>query len=359
MAVLRFDKRVGALPDPLTPDTVYFQRTGAGIDIRVSDSTGAVAHGLNAPAKTAATLTHTAGAVTLDVQAADLYRFEADVYVAGEVTVVGSVPTTSWSSTSKTITLPGGVLEGDVVLVFYGHPAASATLTINTPGYTNIFQNSTNTAFGVWEKTMGATPDTEVSLEISTFFGNTAAMVLVLRNVDASQTTDTASQYAANFDVGDPPAITTVTDGALVLAIVGVEETISTPFTLLSGYTFAAHPYQDGMAFEVQHKSVASAGVEDPGTMYSSFKNTFRGTMAIRPAASSGEADYTITLSNIPSSGIASGLIDIELKTDTGSVAFAGGTVTWIGATPAFNAVGRYLIGFIADSTGITLWREA
>jgi hypothetical protein len=48
MATLRVDKVVSTLPGVLTPSTVYAVRTGAGFDLYISDSTGSVAHALNA-----------------------------------------------------------------------------------------------------------------------------------------------------------------------------------------------------------------------------------------------------------------------------------------------------------------------
>ncbi|MGE4532093.1 hypothetical protein [Halomonas sp.] len=48
MAKFRAEKVVSALPDPLEPDTVYYVRTGDGIDMQVSDATGSVAHKHNA-----------------------------------------------------------------------------------------------------------------------------------------------------------------------------------------------------------------------------------------------------------------------------------------------------------------------
>lgn len=49
MPQFRSEKVVAALPDPLTPDTVYYVRTGEGFDIFVSDITGSTAHQLNTP----------------------------------------------------------------------------------------------------------------------------------------------------------------------------------------------------------------------------------------------------------------------------------------------------------------------
>lgn len=48
MAILRVDKVVSVLPTPLTANTVYAVRVGAGFDLYISDSTGSVAHRINA-----------------------------------------------------------------------------------------------------------------------------------------------------------------------------------------------------------------------------------------------------------------------------------------------------------------------
>jgi len=45
--VLRIEKVVGRLPDPITASTLYFVRVGLGLDIYVSDSDGMVAHKVN------------------------------------------------------------------------------------------------------------------------------------------------------------------------------------------------------------------------------------------------------------------------------------------------------------------------
>lgn len=49
MAQFSAKKVVAALPGTLDADTVYFVRAGAGFDLYVSDSTGAIAHSINAP----------------------------------------------------------------------------------------------------------------------------------------------------------------------------------------------------------------------------------------------------------------------------------------------------------------------
>lgn len=50
MAIFKTEKVIAALPGVLAADTVYFVRAGVGIDVYVSDSTGSVAHKINASA---------------------------------------------------------------------------------------------------------------------------------------------------------------------------------------------------------------------------------------------------------------------------------------------------------------------
>lgn len=44
---LRIEKVISELPAVLTQNTIYLVRTGPGFAMRVTDSTGAVAHSLN------------------------------------------------------------------------------------------------------------------------------------------------------------------------------------------------------------------------------------------------------------------------------------------------------------------------
>lgn len=44
MSTLKTHKVLSALPGTLEPDAVYFVRTGAGIDVYVTDSSGLIAY---------------------------------------------------------------------------------------------------------------------------------------------------------------------------------------------------------------------------------------------------------------------------------------------------------------------------
>ena len=300
--------------------------------------------------KTAATLTHTAGAITLDAQAADLYRFEADEYVAGDAPDV--VAAARYRQVGD-FTIPGPAVEDDVVLLFVGGfgPLSAPS------GWSEVYLKTTGTIkSGIYSKRMTSTPDT--TIDISTFSSNANEEfhIFVLRGVADDAILDVPIQ--TNLDVNantNPPSITTSSNNALIIAAT-IDGHGGYSSQTLPGYTKTPGTAQ---YIHSWRKELASAGTEDPAEIASTLRSHNDFTMAVKPPTGSGEKDYTFTFSNIPASGIASGKIDIELKTNTGTVAFAGGTVSWRGQVPAFNEVGHYLIGFDADASGITLWRIA
>lgn len=67
MAAFRAEKIVSALPATLEPNTLYAVRTGAGFDLRISDSTGSIAHALNAPAPDTTAITQRLNRMQLDL----------------------------------------------------------------------------------------------------------------------------------------------------------------------------------------------------------------------------------------------------------------------------------------------------
>lgn len=50
MATLKIHKVLSALPGTLEPNAIYFVRTGAGIDVYVTDSSGLIAYKHNSEA---------------------------------------------------------------------------------------------------------------------------------------------------------------------------------------------------------------------------------------------------------------------------------------------------------------------
>lgn len=110
----------------------------------------------------------------------------------------------------------------DTVVVAYSN-AGAADRNLAASGYTEIadlYANDTADAnLGVFRKTMGALPDSQVSL--TAFAEENAAVVHVWRNADLVTPMDVAAVTFSGTDGGvpNPPTITPVTEGAVILAI--------------------------------------------------------------------------------------------------------------------------------------------
>lgn len=359
MAVFNVEKVVSALPDPLSPNTLYYVRVGAGFDLYLSDSTGTIAHKLNADRSlTKATLGHSAGAISADVGSADWFEFEAEAYSEGGVTVVGATKTLI--NNDAAFDLPAGLVEGDVV--FYSgldYPSVP-----NPTGYTSL--GHVTLGGGVYGrvsyKVMGAVPDTEIT-GLNAYHGN----ALALRGVDPA-VLDAAIANASDTSTGsssdiDPAQITTVTDKAMSLVAIFAEvqppsqnpvegaEMADYIERIAANYAFSGS-YHYTSSFH--SKEVATAGVENPPVLGGGVHRLWAAmTIPIRPAPPSGEKDYTLTLTNKPASVVKPIMVYLDVKTSAGS--WDVSTIDeWIGGAPDLNVVGKHAVKVFANA-GLTV----
>lgn len=213
------------------------------------------------------------------------------------ITVVGT-PQVGNAINGGDVTLTFDVTpsENDVVIVYGGasyfsspNPAAPGT------GYTQIalYSHASNLFFGAWYKRMGASPDSSVVCH-----GNgqansaTAYGCYVLRGVDTTTFAD-ATATTAGLTTGtnpDAPSITTVTNGAWVIAVAGSQVNDATPGTV-SGYsnqyTTTGNDAIDitvaGATFEK-----TTAGEENPAAWSSwASGNWYAISIAVRPTVTS------------------------------------------------------------------------
>jgi len=141
------------------------------------------------------------------------------------ITASGSTDT-NVSLTSLTGGLASAPEAGDLVIVYYGTGSiADRAIGVTTAGYTEVAElysnDSQDTNLSVNYKLMGATPDTQVTMSGT---GNTsdsgAVAIHVWRNVDSIFPLDVTSTTATgtNSVLCDPPAITPVTTGAVIVS---------------------------------------------------------------------------------------------------------------------------------------------
>jgi hypothetical protein len=148
--------------------------------------------------------------------------------LVGSKVVTTSGESSAWSTSLTDLT--GGIdtepSNGDLVLVFYGNTFTSgfSVPSVTTSGYTQItgfFGNSQSrdTYALFYSKRMGATPDITVDLS-GTNNNQAGVIVFVYRGVDEATPMDVAATANArtNSSTVNPPSITPITTGAIVLS---------------------------------------------------------------------------------------------------------------------------------------------
>ena len=275
-----------------------------------------------------ATVSQVSGAFSIDLSSANTFFLDldesvlgstqADILLVGQASKGNSGPSITFNLVSE---VSSDIRENDLVLVAYAHPVPG-TFAPTTSGYTLVgevyIDDSSDTNLSVYYKIMGATPDT--SLVLPQVSGGNAAIVSVWRNVDTSSPLDNSftSQTFADTMVPNPPAITTITDNAVVVAIgAGSADDIQdqvafqdnydlTKFMSVAGTSNDNDPVSViGQGFSV----ISSAGSADPAndfaaggpTPTSSRYSAAAITIALRPIVQSGVIDtVSIDFTNIP-----------------------------------------------------------
>lgn len=226
----------------------------------------------------------------------------------GTITFVGYATATGDGSSTPVVSLTsltGGAgsaaLENDVVVAYEHHAGAfsAADNGISTSGYTTVadlYEPGTSfrrSGLEVGIKRMGATPDTQV-----TFSGNgnslhaMTAGVLVFRGVHATTPQDVTATTATGTGTTNPnpPAITPVTTGAVIVAMGGGASSTTAGTLASSDLT--------GLVATAQGNTIASAsgmgrkawtgGAFDPSAWTGGGDNSVNtwaaATLALRPA---------------------------------------------------------------------------
>jgi hypothetical protein len=150
-------------------------------------------------------------------------------YVGGKTaSIVGSTATvTNVSLTDLTGGLASSPAEGDFVLVAYAtHSTADRSIGVTTSGYAEIAElyanDSRDVNLSVSWKIMGPTPDSAVDISATGATADPGAVAIhVWRGVDAATSLDVTSTTSTGLDswVPNPPSITPVTSGAVVIAV--------------------------------------------------------------------------------------------------------------------------------------------
>lgn len=201
--------------------------------------------------------------------------------VAALISFIGSS-----QSTGTSITLPGGLQQDDIVIICSMSDGSSQNLPST---YINGQNGSSNSVNYRWSyKRMGATPD-------STATGLSSSSVhiaIVFRNVATAVTFDATTPAIATNTSGmpNPPAITTVTNNAMVVAIGFLDDdVVASSVTAPTGFTLArAAQYGSsgsGGTVMAAYRLKSPAGSENAGAFGGSGTDSWvAAKLALRPA---------------------------------------------------------------------------
>lgn len=239
-------------------------------------------------------------------------------------------------------TLTGGIASspapGDIVVVAsgFGNNASSApTCSGDQSGtYTGLFNalhvNDTwDTEFRAFYSLMGSTPDTSLTIgRVSNGAYGGATVVHVWRGVDATTPFDVATVTAtsANASRPNPPAITPVTAGAVVIACgAGMQTTAGGAFTIPSGMSNGVSAHSNGTTSDIGTFIASFAwvsGAYDPAAVTGGTTSTSgswaAATLVLRPGALTQDSGGSVVVSGA--------VTRTTLKTIGGSMAPAGST---------------------------------
>ncbi len=205
---------------------------------------------------------------------------------AVSLSFIGSATGTSTSTGDATITLPGGIAQGDVVVCIQGGGTAGA---LTTPtGYTDITTASlSSTKLRVSYKVMSSSPDTTIAVPGPGSNNAEAAIAFVFRAVNTS---------VIEFNQGtgistnpNPPTITPTVNNSVVIACAtstGLDVAITEP----ANYSTPVSAQADGVTVDISTSAcyrILSGGAsiaEDPDAFGSWISGTWAAaTIALHP----------------------------------------------------------------------------
>jgi hypothetical protein len=208
-----------------------------------------------------------------------------------------------------TLTFDGTPAEDDVVVVIGGHgnDTGSDPIGPSTAGYTtedDTDDGADDWTGGVWTKVLGASPDATVVCQGSGQAADaTVYASFVLRGVDTANIMDAVLVLTSRVttDNPDPDSITTVTDGAWVIAAaIYRRNTVASVFP--SGYINTGSVGRvdtNRMGIAVATREIATFGAENPSAFTVGVSGNAQAayTIAIRPAVST-EPEFTVEVAS-------------------------------------------------------------
>lgn len=219
-------------------------------------------------------------------------------FVGGKAETISATQTPSFSLTNLTGGLASAPAVGDIVIACVAfNNSTNRNIECTTSDYTEVadlYANSTiDCQFGVYYKVL-ANADTNIAFNLGTsvrpFFA-----AHVWRGGDSSSPLDATTTTITSTGFADPPAITTVSSNAVIIAVGalvgdGMIDAIEAPddVEMENFYQSTINVPTTGAGIAIVSRYLASAGTYNPprfrGYTVGSGSGTCAATIALRPA---------------------------------------------------------------------------
>lgn len=204
------------------------------------------------------------------------------------ISYVGGAESQSTTGAAITLTLPAGVREGDLVLVFEGQ-AGNALSGMTTAGYATHASGTASAALACYYKFMGPTPDTTAVIAAGVSSEGHAGIAKVYRGVDRTVPFDVAATQTTGSSTNpNPPANTPVTFGvhAVVAASSHVSDTsVTAPTNYINQVDINSNAAVIDVTIGAADRILAVRTAEDPAAWTTWSTAAWRTmTLMLRPA---------------------------------------------------------------------------
>jgi hypothetical protein len=279
------------------------------------------------------------------------------------ITLVGTNSGSAGNGNDVTVSIPGGTVQDDIVLVMGGHGNTAGDAGVNSAGYTEVIDRDRGACqLSVSWRRMPSSVPSSVDCKGSGNAADAAAyVVMVFRGVDTSTAIDvTSTSDESTGNTPNSPLITTVTDGAAVISCF-IQASNETSLTQPSGYVNKIQESKtetSPVTVAAAWDAISPAGGENPGPWTGLPSAAWvAATIALRPAAAGVVEDsvFSATGTVTPSwvGAVSAGAIGSGFFTMTGG----SNTAIWVGQslgiTGALSVTGTGTASFQGEGGGL------
>jgi hypothetical protein len=234
------------------------------------------------------------------------------------------------SNTTGTLTFPSGAQQGDYVVLYVASDGSAPTMT--STGWTLLQSGNPSThPFACWQKQMGATPDTDVTVG-----GISTASAAIARAYRGTTGAGASAGTSSTTGMPDAPTVTPTANGSIVIAFGSLDDDAG--ITSSAPATYGNYAAIESSASKVTLYSADKFNVstsENPAAFAGGGSDEWGAVTVSMSPATKGTFSFTSTpTQSVGAYGTVDGSVKIFHIKGTIGVHFPA-SVSYIGGTPS------------------------